>query len=150
MTFLKRIAALVLPLAAAVGCESRVDDQMEANATAERMDSITSATPKAIEAVTPAGESNRIAATLEEWRINVPQTLAPGTYTFEVTNGGQYSHALEVEGASQEWETEPVPPGGTATLTVELTPGTWTIYCPVNDDHGKHEELGMRTTILVR
>ncbi len=62
----------------------------------------------------------------------------PGTYAFKVVNEGSTTHALEIEGAGVEEETEEIEPGGSAMLTVEITKrGSYRLYCPVDDHEGK-------------
>ena len=96
-------------------------------------------------------EARIVAATLREWAIDFPSdTISAGRYTFRVQNSGQYQHALEVEGQGEEHETDRLAPAESDEITVELTPGTYELYCPVEDAHGKHKELGMRRTLVVR
>ena len=99
-------------------------------------------------AVSPAaGEAARVAVEETEFALAVSQTsLDPGTYTFVVTNEGTVNHALEIEGPGvDEAETETLPPGESAELTVTLETGTYKLYCPV----GGHEDLGMRLELGV-
>ncbi|MEX0891219.1 MAG: copper-binding protein [Gemmatimonadota bacterium] len=92
-----------------------------------------------------------VPVTLDEWTIRLERdTLEAGTVTFAVANEGEYEHALEVEGQGNEWETAVIAPGGVSSLAADLEPGTYEVYCPVQDDHGAHQELGMRTTLVVR
>jgi len=65
-------------------------------------------------------------------------------------NTGQYQHALEIEIEGTELETGPIPAGAEARLALDLWPGTYTVYCPVNDAQGNHRERGMRATLVVR
>ena len=103
------------------------------------------------EVVAAPTEERTVSASLSEWKIEVPSdTVAPGRYTFRVQNTGQYAHALEVEGQGEERETDRLAPAGSDELTVELRPGQYELYCPVEDAHGKHRELGMRRTLVVR
>ena len=55
-----------------------------------------------------------------------------------------------MEGGGIEEETSKIAPQQNAFLSVELRAGTYELYCPIEDTHGKHESLGMRTTIVVR
>src|SRR5919198_586718 len=50
--------------------------------------------------------------------INVAKA---GTYTFDIKNDGQITHALEVEGNGVEQETSDIEPGKSASLTVKLS-----------------------------
>lgn len=88
---------------------------------------------------------------LTEWSVVVSQgVVSPGTFNFHAMNQGANTHAFEIEGNGQEWKSDPIPPGGTATLTPALTPGTYTVYCPITDSHGNHREKGMSTTFTVQ
>lgn len=88
---------------------------------------------------------------LTEWSVVVSQgVVSPGTFNFHAMNQGTYTHAFEIEGNGQEWKSDPIPPGGTATLTPTLTPGTYTVYCPITDGQGNHREKGMSTTFTVQ
>jgi uncharacterized cupredoxin-like copper-binding protein len=103
---------------------------------------------------TPAatsGESELVHVPLKEWSVTVSKSvLAPGATTFHAMNQGTYTHAFEIEGNDQEWKSDPIPPGGTATLTPTLAAGTYTVYCPITDSHGNHRQRGMSTTFTVR
>ncbi len=73
--------------------------------------------------------------------------LGPGTYTFTMDNAGHATHAMEIEGPGLEDKASSTAgPGGTATLTVRLQPGTYELYCPV----GNHRQQGMQTTLTVK
>jgi uncharacterized cupredoxin-like copper-binding protein len=69
-----------------------------------------------------------------------------GTVTFDVTNDGQVVHNLEVEGNGVEEELEQdLQPGDSGKLTVDLQPGTYEWYCPVDE----HAEQGMEGELTV-
>lgn len=90
-------------------------------------------------------------AALDEWRLDIPlDTLPAGRYTFEITNTGSRTHAMDIVGTDGAWKTDPVTPLRTATLEVTLQPGTYEVYCPVEDALGDHDKLGMRRTLVVR
>ena len=74
-------------------------------------------------------------------------TVKAGTVTFNVTNDGQVTHSLEVEGPGEESELDQdLAPGQSGTLKVDLSnPGTYEWYCPVDD----HKGLGMKGEITV-
>jgi uncharacterized cupredoxin-like copper-binding protein len=94
-------------------------------------------------------QGGEIVAHLTEWAIELSSATVPaGEVTFQVMNMGSIEHALEVEGQGIEEETENIEPGGTGMLTVNLTPGTYTIYCPIVGDED-HEQRGMTTTLTV-
>jgi plastocyanin len=68
-----------------------------------------------------------------------------GETTFTVSNDGEFPHALEIEGNGLEEETDTIDPGGSGSLTVDLEPGEYVLYCPV----GNHREQGMEGTLVV-
>lgn len=98
------------------------------------------------------GVSTPVASmTLNEWNIGTPSdTLPAGELTFRVVNGGTMHHVLEVEGQGIERKTQPLGAGGRAELTVNLKPGKYELYCPLEGPQGKHASLGMRREIVVR
>lgn len=87
--------------------------------------------------------------TLREWAVELAQDTVPaGSAVFVARNAGQFEHAFAIEIEGTQLETLPIPPGAEARLAVDLTPGTYTIYCPIND--GGHREQGMEATLVVR
>lgn len=74
-------------------------------------------------------------------------TVKAGTVSFKVTNDGQVTHNLEVEGPNGEEELpSDLAPGDSGTLTVDLSkPGTYEFYCPVDN----HKQMGMEGEITV-
>jgi uncharacterized cupredoxin-like copper-binding protein len=78
--------------------------------------------------------------------VNMPAQVQAGTVTFQVTNNGDEVHNFEIEGEGVE-ESFPtdLQPGETRSMTVELQPGTYHVYCPVGD----HEEQGMELELEV-
>jgi len=96
---------------------------------------------------TPSGEGEPVYVSAENFYFEMPRELAAGTYTFIVTNPtGGTEHHFEIEGNDQEWALPaPVAPGESATLTVELAPGEYQVYCPVSD----HQHIGMALTLTV-
>lgn len=92
----------------------------------------------------PAGETVQVS--LMEFGIDMPATLPAGETVFAVTNDGSMRHNFEVEGQGTERELErDLEPGESDTLRVELEPGTYQVYCPVED----HEERGMSMELRV-
>jgi VCBS repeat-containing protein len=69
-----------------------------------------------------------------------------GTYAFEAKNSGQAVHSLEIEGNGVEAKLESdLEPGESGTVTVDLKPGTYEMYCPVDG----HKDQGMEGSIGV-
>ena len=84
----------------------------------------------------------RVSVRLTEWKVELSQgTIAPGTVRFAITNAGSIPHAFEVGGQGLEKQTAIIQPGASGTLTLDLKPGSYEVYCPVGDD--SHKKLGM-------
>jgi plastocyanin len=76
-------------------------------------------------------------------------TLKPGTYTFRIQNLGQFPHDLHVAAAADGTEvggSTVVTAGQSASFSVALKPGTYTLWCAVN----AHRSLGMQGTLTVQ
>ena len=89
-----------------------------------------------------------IDVTLKDFSIAVASTasLAPGTYTFHVTNNGPSSHNLTINGPGVSDKATPTfAAGGTMDLTVTLKNGSYDLFCSVPS----HKQLGMDTHITV-
>ena len=109
----------------------------------------------AVETTASAGTAalaEEASVTLTEWGIELsPDSLSAGVIRFRVTNSGTHEHQFEVDGADDEWVTEPIPPGESVLLTADLAPGTYEVYCPIEESgQGMHWEKGMRTVLVVR
>lgn len=96
-----------------------------------------------------AGE-HTIDAELSEWAIRLSETSAPaGRVGFRIRNTGTMRHEFKIEGPGVEEEVY-VEPGGSATLAVELRPGTYEITCELETEGVEHDDRGMRTRLTVR
>lgn len=62
-----------------------------------------------------------------------------------VHNRGTTTHALGIVGPGVNATTDDIRHGGTATLTVKLSKGSYDVYCPIGD----HQMLGMDLHITV-
>ena len=99
-------------------------------------------------APTPTGPASETVSLMEtEFKISpADATVADaGVVEFQVQNTGGTTHALEVEGAGLEEETEEIAPGQSASLKVDLPEGTYELYCPIDG----HEDKGMKGTLVV-
>jgi uncharacterized cupredoxin-like copper-binding protein len=93
------------------------------------------------------GGGTQVTVDASEYALKLPSnTMAPGTYTFTMDNVGHATHAIEIEGPGvDKVKSSTAGPGGKATLTVTLQPGSYELWCPV----GNHKQAGMDTTITV-
>jgi uncharacterized cupredoxin-like copper-binding protein len=140
-------AAVAIPVA---GCGGG-DDTNDNSAATQAEPSSTAATNTAAGSTggsaTGAGGTVDLSASDFKFDPSDP-TVKSGEVTFKMTNDGQTAHSLEIEdvnGSDQEIEDE-VAPGQSGTLKVNLKPGTYEFYCPVDD----HKEMGMEGEITVK
>ncbi|HEX2201736.1 MAG TPA: cupredoxin domain-containing protein [Longimicrobium sp.] len=148
------LAALLLALSACGGGNSGSDKGASVEVDTAR---VTSAPAPPGDTTAPApgavAEARRrtVRVRTSEYRIEItPVTVPAGEVTFDVTNAGGEAHGVEIEGQGVEAKTGGVEPGGAATVTAALPPGTYEVYCPMETDGQKHRDRGMRTTITVR
>jgi plastocyanin len=93
-------------------------------------------------------QSSPAAVTVSETEFKLsPASLEAegGKVSIEVKNDGSTEHALEVEGPNGEVETPTLAPGKSATLTADLKPGTYEMYCPIDG----HKDKGMKGELVV-
>ncbi|RKT88234.1 hypothetical protein SAMN05421805_101328 [Saccharopolyspora antimicrobica] len=95
----------------------------------------------------PAGGGpNVVTVRMVDFRLEQPDWLPPGRYTFRAINAGGAPHALEINGPGVENARTPVvQAGGAADLTVTLGPGVYDFWCPVGD----HRQMGMQLYVKV-
>lgn len=111
-----------------------------------------------MEALAQAAVQDTIRAVLDEWSVQLSQATIPaGQATFIITNRGQYTHAFKIDDEDdddddddREWRVGPIPPGESRVLTATIPAGRYEVYCPIEDEHGDHEDMGMRTILTVR
>ena len=74
-------------------------------------------------------------------------TAQAGNVEIDFSNQAQIPHAVTIEGNGlEEKTTETVTGADAPPLTVDLKPGTYTFYCPVDG----HRAAGMEGTITVK
>lgn len=84
---------------------------------------------------------------LTEYEIRMADSLTAGPKRFKIANAGKQNHNFVIEGPglSQKLASD-LTRGDTAELAVTLTPGSYTVYCPVDG----HRERGMERTLTVQ
>ncbi len=84
---------------------------------------------------------------LNEYEIRMPDTLAAGHHSFTVVNSGKQNHSLVIDGNGAHTALpQQLMRGDSTQLDVDLKPGTYTFYCPVDGHKGK----GMTRTVTVQ
>ena len=105
------------------------------------------AAKKVADALTPDPDARQLNVTLTDYHIDMPGSAEAGKTAFVVKNDGKRSHSFEVmgNGTDKKFLTD-VAPGKTKVLHVDLSRGTYTMYCPVDGHRGK----GMEQKLTVR
>jgi uncharacterized cupredoxin-like copper-binding protein len=81
-----------------------------------------------------------------EFKIALPKSSLPaGSYAFEVKNDGHIPHDFVVQGNGVDERTPTIQPGKSATLNVDLKPGTYDVYCSIPG----HKQAGMDVKLTV-
>jgi uncharacterized cupredoxin-like copper-binding protein len=146
--FLPLLIALTLVLA---GCPSTPAPGESAATPEEAMEATEAPEMAATEEMTGttggAMEGSTVQVSLVDGTIEMPSELPAGPTIFEITNNGTGEHGFDIEGAGVEAMLEPtLQPGESGTLEVDLQPGTYTAYCPVDD----HRSQGMEIELTVQ
>lgn len=95
----------------------------------------------------PAEASPTVEVQLTEYGINMPATLQHGRMSLHIINSGKENHSFAITGNGVAMQlSQQLTRGDTASLVVDLNPGSYTVYCPVDGHRGK----GMERTISVQ
>jgi uncharacterized cupredoxin-like copper-binding protein len=132
-------AAIAVPV---VGCGGSSNDNSTSNAATQGSTNGTAA-----QATGPGGTVN---LTATDFKFDPSDTtVKSGQVTLNEKNDGQVTHSLEIEdvtpGHDQELEGD-VSPGSSGKLTVNLAPGKYEFYCPIDN----HKEMGMEGELTVK
>jgi hypothetical protein len=110
------------------------------NPTRERSRDMPTAEP-------PAAAPHTYRVELTEYHIQFPTPLPTGEQALNIINSGKDTHGLVivVNGVGQVLAND-LKRGDTVMATINLKPGTYTVYCPEDGHKGK----GMTTSVVVQ
>jgi len=95
----------------------------------------------------PGESSPTVEVQLTEYGINLPDTLPQGRTALHIINSGNENHSFAMTGNGVAMQlSQQLTRGDMANLVVDLKPGSYTVYCPVDGHRGK----GMERTITVK
>lgn len=132
-----------LPADTAVNTVEVVLTEFDVQLTHDQSESLSDTPPGAEYDSVPPMEADTARG---ETQVEKTDSLPAGRTEFRIRNAGSMQHNFEIAGGSiEERLPSDLPPGETATLTVEFDPGTYRIYCPIED----HAERGMSRNIVI-
>jgi plastocyanin len=147
----KTLLAAVVPLAAGLlvaGCGSS-DNNSSSSTTAPKPASKAKSAAKSSSAASGGGASSNLKLSADPsgaLKFNKKQlTAKSGAVTITMSNPSTLPHAIAVEGNGVDKDGETVMQGGTSTVSVDLKPGKYEFYCPVDS----HKQAGMEGTLTV-
>lgn len=146
------VGALALAVAlAACGGPDADDGDMRVDETSA-MDTTPAGTPAPPSISTISDDVQRqTAVTLAEWSLSAADDALPaGEITFQISNTGSQAHSLAIDGGGITARSDPVPPGGAGSLTVQLDAGTYRLYCPDAAAGEPHATRGMSRPFVAR
>jgi uncharacterized cupredoxin-like copper-binding protein len=92
------------------------------------------------------GSASSAAATLSEWKVAVDGTVKAGTVTFDAKNAGTFPHNLTIDGPGVEDKTTGnIDAGKSGSVTVDLKPGTYELYCSIPGH--KAQSMDLKITV---
>ncbi len=95
---------------------------------------------------TQAAPATKVDVSETEFKITFAKTpTSAGSYDFVVTNDGKVPHDFVVKGNGVDEKTPLLNPGDSKTLSVDLKPGTYDVYCSVPG----HKQAGMDVKLTV-
>jgi hypothetical protein len=84
---------------------------------------------------------------LTEYSIVIPPSLTAGHQRFTIVNAGKQNHNFVIEGNGVSAKLpQDLMRGDSTNIEIDLRPGTYTVWCPVDGHRGK----GMQSTITVK
>jgi uncharacterized cupredoxin-like copper-binding protein len=87
-----------------------------------------------------------VTATETEFKIALPSTtIGAGSYRFDVKNDGKIDHDFVIKGNGVDEKTPTIGAAESATLDVDLKPGTYDVYCSIPG----HKQAGMDVKLTV-
>ncbi len=106
----------------------------------------TTATTTTQATTTQAAPAAKVDVSETEFKIALAQApTTAGTYELVVKNDGKIQHDLVVKGNGVNEKTPLLNPGDSKSLTVDLKPGTYDLYCSVPG----HKQAGMDLKLTV-
>ena len=92
-------------------------------------------------------EPQAVQVQLTDQQIQMPASLPSGVTTFEIKNTGSIEHSFGVSGpAGEKVLDQPLKPGETAELEMDLGTGTYRVYSPGDQSNGHPIQVALNVT----
>jgi uncharacterized cupredoxin-like copper-binding protein len=144
--FLVTCVLLFVGMISAVIFVARETTEAEANGNEPTSTQATTTSTAGTTTTATTSAPTSVQASETEFKIALPKsTLAAGSYAFDVKNDGKIDHDFVVKGNGVDEKTPIIHPGDSATLNVDLKPGTYDVYCSVPG----HKQAGMDVKLTV-
>jgi uncharacterized cupredoxin-like copper-binding protein len=142
--FLAVIVLLFLGMLVAVENFGKESEEAKAGGEATTTETTATTETRATTETKPSSRTVKVSET--EFKIKLPESSLPaGAYTFDVENDGKIAHDLVVKGQGVDEATKTIDGGDSTSLTVDLKPGTYDLYCSVPG----HKQAGMDLKLTV-
>ena len=140
------LSALAVTVAAATGCGSSNNDKTSSTSTTTPATSTTNTTSTT--AGGGGGSTLKLSADPSGALKYDKSSLSAksGKVTIKMDNPSPVAHGVGIKGNSVKSVGNTVEKGGVSTVSVNLKPGTFEFYCPVDG----HEQAGMKGTLTVK
>lgn len=116
----------------------------QSTTTATTQTATTQTSTTATTATTRAAQ--KVAVSETEFKIALdPGSVSAGRVSFDVVNDGKIPHDFVIKGDGVDEKTSTLAAGDSATLTVDLKPGTYDVYCSIPG----HKEAGMDVKLTI-
>ena len=144
--FLVTCLLLFVGMMSAVIFVARETSEAEAKGTETTTQATSTQATTTSATTTTAATATSVPVSETEFKIALPKnTLSAGSYAFEVKNDGHIPHDFVVQGNGVDERTPTIQPGKSATVNVDLKPGTYDVYCSIPG----HKQAGMDVKLTV-
>ena len=142
-----RISFVVIPFLLLVMITAGCAPAAAPTVATPAMESPTQPAMQSTQSGVPVTGSQTINVNETEFKLDMPGTVKAGMVTFNVTNKGAIPHSLEIQGQGIDQKLpSTLQPGQSGSLQVDLKPGTYMVFCPVDD----HKGAGMMVNLTVQ
>jgi plastocyanin len=141
----RRLTLVPLALICALGVAACGSDKNKSSSTSGTATDAATVHEKETAPSGPVVATQKVSETEYKLTPANPDVAKAGVVEVKATNNGTIDHAIEVEGQGVEAKSNPIKPGSSASVKVDLKPGTYEWYCPID----AHKQKGMVGTITV-